>query len=926
MRIQLLGPIRVRRDDGAGVEVAGPKRRAVLALLALELNRPVAIGTFLRLLWGDAPPPQAKAALQGHVAALRKALDGSSFTLLTRSPGYELTGAPDDVDALRFDALAARAAALDDPAAAAVLEEALGLWSGAALSDLPDTELRDAFADRLDDARIRVIGDWAERQLRLGRGAAAIPTLEQSVRADGLREPVVALLMRCLHQAGRVSDALAAYQQAQARLDEGLGIAPGPVLREALVAVTADGHDRGPVRVTARPPGSPATDLAYSCRLPRPPVGFVGRTEETHWLDRECGPGRAGRGLAVVVGPAGAGKSATVIRWAHSVAEGFPDGRLFADLRGFDPAGPADPAETLAAFLRALGVAEDAVPENPAERAALFRERTHDRRLLVVLDNARAASDVVALLPAGPGCATVVTSRNRLEDLLVTDAAASLYLPALPAGDAHGLLRALVAEDRVAAEPDAAERLVELCERLPLALRIAAARLVSRPTWALSDLVDELADERTRLLGLDTHGAMSVRGALAMTYRHLPQHAARLLPLLTVHPGPEADASSSSALLDTDPLRARQALGSLAAYHLLTESSPARYTWHNLVRLYGEELLAEHGPQARRDAFARLLDHHLAATRDVARQVQPFCESFGPLEHEPRSLVPPPDVRSALAWFRTEEPVIRRLVALAAERGEHERAWRLAWSANPLYYGAGRLTDRLACLRSGLRAARLSGSGRAVAAMEAAAASALSGSGRVEEALDLAAQALARTTRDDGDLHVYALAVQALATGLAGDLGTADRISESALELIRTRGYRQHADSTLSNAAALKGMAGDAEAALRYAREARELLREHPTATFQLSAMVNEAQALEMLDRSQAAEAVWHEALDLCRTAGSLQLHALTEHQYAVFNLDRGRAEDAVQHLRAAVELYSLRGESDLADRLGAQLAALEGG
>jgi DNA-binding SARP family transcriptional activator len=944
MRIRLLGPVELLREDGTRVEVARPKRRAVLALLSLELGRSVPLERFFELLWGDDPPVQAKTALQGHVAALRKALSSSAFALATRAHGYELTGDADLVDALRFDALTVQAARTDsDAAASAMLEAALGLWDGSALTDLPDTELRSALADGLDDGRTRAIRDWAECQLRLGNGSVAIPALEQNVRADGLREPMIALLIRCLHQTGRLSEALAVYHQAEARLDEELGITPGAILQQAVAGVAADGN--GPPaaasvaspRQAAVPPAAVTAErtdplvakpsrTVHACGLPRPPVGFVGRHEESRWLDRECGPDRVGSGLAVVVGPAGAGKSATVIRWAHAVSAGFPDGHLFADLRGFDPAGPADPAEILGSFLRARGLAEDAIPEDPTARAVLFREQTRERRLLLILDNVRTARDVAALLPAGPGCTTVITSRNHLEDLLVTDAAASLHLDALPSDDAHGLLKRLLMEERVAAEPEAADQLVELCERLPLALRIAAARLVARPNWALSDLVEELADERTRLLALDTQGAMSVRGALAMTHRHLPQQAARLLALLTVHPGAEVDLSSAAALLDVDVPRARHALGALAAYHLLTESTPGRYTRHDLIRLYGEELLSEHGPGAYCRAFARQLDHHLARTRDAARQVQPLLEPFGPLEFEPRSLTRPANVRSALNWFRAEEPVIRSLVALAADRGEHERAWRLAQSANPLYYGAGQLTDRLSCLRSGLRAARLSGTKLALATMEASTASALSGSGRIEEARELAGQAVARTGPGDGDLHVYALAVQALATGLSGDLATAGRISDRALGLIRRGGYRQHADSTLSNAAALTGMAGDAHAALRYAREVRSLLGEYPAATFQLSAMVNEAQALQVLGQAQSAGQVWREALELCRMVGSLQLHALTEHQYAEFNLETGRIDEAVQHLRAAAELYSLRGEAELADRLGTRLAMLEDG
>ncbi|MEV0534259.1 BTAD domain-containing putative transcriptional regulator [Kitasatospora sp. NPDC050463] len=939
MGIRLLGPVELRLTDGEAAAVSGAKQRGVLALLALELGRTVAVERFFELLWGDKPPAQAKAALQGHVAALRKVLAGSGFTLATRAPGYRLDGDPEAVDALAAGALAARAAGTaDDATAAELLQQALGLWRGAALTDLPATPLCAALADRLDESRTEALTGWAQRQLRLGRGHTAVPALEQRVRADELREPTVALLMRCLHQSGRGPDALRVYHRARARLDEELGVMPGPALQQALaevLAVRADGLDAPATAQAAAPaagsaaaaPGGTAVALSAAVGdLPGPPRGFVGRTAESRWLDQQCGPDRTGDGLTVVAGPAGVGKTATVLRWAHRAAAAFPDGVLFTDLRGFDPAGPGDPAQALGRFLRALGLPEQAIPEDRAARAALFRDHTYGRRLLVVLDNARAAADVADLLPSGPGCVTVITSRNSLEDLVVTDGAALLRLAALPSADAHRLLERLLTAERVAAEPEPAGRLIDLCDRLPLALRIVAARLAARPGWRVADLVDELTDESTRLAALGTQGgAVSVRAALTLTHHQLPDSARRLLALLTVHPGSTADPHAAAALLDTDAEGARHALGSLAAYHLLSEQTPGRFGRHDLVRLYGTELFDRLSPQRQREAFQRLVDYELVATGLAVRRVNPYHEPFRPPGPGPRALPRLGDVRSTLAWCHAEEPVLRALVAAATDRGEYERAWRLARSASILYYGAGRVADRLDCLRIGLRAARLDGGREGLAAMEAATACALGSGGRVAEALPLAGRAVARTTPDDGELHIHALSVRSSMAALSGDPVEADRIARTALALIRASGLREHAATVLSNAAAIKVVLGEPVAALEHARETRTLLSDRPTANAHLWAMVSEALARQALGEPEAAERVWREALHLCGSSGNVRLHALARRHFADFLAGTGRTEEARDHRRTAGELYTAHGDVRLAEELDGQLARTAG-
>ncbi len=1023
MFVRLLGPVELRTADGRSVEPAAAKRRATLALLALELGRTVPVGRFFELLWGDAPPARARAALQGHIAALRKLIAGTELVLSTRPPGYRLDGPADAVDALLFDDLVARAAAESAPdgdeAAAGLLRRALGLWQGpTALADLPETDLRDALADRLRKDRTLALEAWADRLLRLGLGADAVSELDRALEADPWNEALAAQLVLCLNQSGRSWDALDVYHRTRRRLAADLGVGPGSALRSAVSGVLAEeparrpgqgpGPGQEPVRVLGRPrsgtptraeetggTGTPARAAARSAattmpfasckptsrtttpapperpgpaaahaahpappteppapsdrfaaapvtstapdQLPRPPAGFVGRTAELRWLsDRFTGPHPVGGpgGPGVLVGPAGTGKTATALQWAHEAAAGYPDGRLFADLNGFGPGRPVEPAAVLGRFLLALGVPEAELPEDRAARAALFRSLSRDRRLLVVLDDVPDARSLADLLPAGPGSATVVTSRSTLEDLVVTEGAGLLRLGPLPAEEAGHLLARLLGP-RVAAEPEAAARLAELCGRLPLALRIAAARLATHPAWAIADLVPELADERTRLHALDTRGSSSLRAALDATLRHMSDAAAHLLALLAVHPGAETDVPAAAALLGSSPAEARGALSALAAHHLLTEISPGRYRRCDLIRLYGAELLDKRHAAERGAATAALADHYLATVAHGAALLQPAPGAEPPA---PGGRVPAQraagdrtarphlsTVRSILDWFRTEEPTVRGLVAAASESGDHDRSWRLAYRADGLYYSVGRRTDRLACLRTGLDAAGRTGDPAAVAAMEAVTARALSGRGRTAEAHRLAGRAVDRSSGTVDAVRVQALTVLAVTTAAGGRPAEAVRLGERAIALAEAHGHAEHAPYALSNTAGLYGLAGDPARALRRAREARALLVEHPLAVFHLSAMINEAHALQLLGRYGDAEEAWRQTLERCRFAGAVHLHAVAERHFADFLLATGRAPEAVGTLRAARGLYGLLGDTTVVRALDERLAALAG-
>ncbi|MFD4395801.1 BTAD domain-containing putative transcriptional regulator [Kitasatospora sp. NPDC058478] len=910
MRIRLLGPVELRAGADGFASLPGAQRRAILALLALRLGRVVGVDGFCELLWGERPPASARAALQGHVAALRKAIADTPFVLHTRSSGYLLAGPAEEVDALCFEALTDRAAeqaglgcATADAQAIALLEQALRLWRGEALADLPDTAVRAAVVDQLEQARTAAVLSWAGLRLRQGSGVAAVPALEQHVRTDGLREELVALLMRCLHQAGRPADALSAYHQARVRLDRELGIRPGPALQAALAEVLSGGRAEQPAPArSATPPAAPRVPR----QLPRRPVDFVGRDGESHWLDGECGPERAGDGLALVVGPAGAGKSALVTAWAHRRAPHFPDGQLFADLRGLDPAGPADPEAALGGFLRALGVSEGAVPEDRDGRAALYRDRTRGRRLLVVLDDAADADQVADLLPQGPGCAAVVTSRGSLEGLVAADGAALLRLPPLPQDDSLRLLERALSPDRLRAEPAAAAELAGLCDHLPLALRIAAARLATRPDWTIAELVAELADEQTRLPVLDADGATGVTTELLLTYRRLSPGAAELLTLLAAHPGREVDTLTSAAVLGTDPATARRSLGELAAHHLLTGAAPGRYGRAELVRLFSTGLLAEQPEPRRRLARERLLDYYQAALRQGGEFIEPGQDGFDTLVHPPRALPPADGIRAALDWFQAEEPAIRALITSTAD--DPDRVWRLAQAAGPLYYGSSRFTDWLGCLRAGVRAAERCGDELAAAQLHGSRANALLGLERRQEAAEAARRAVAAGESATGPAgraaYARALATQSLITAILGSATEAARLASGSAALAVESGDPRPLAVALVHHSWVSMLAGDRQGALRQAREARELLPARPVTSIHLWSMLTEAHTLPPQGRSETVDLAWHRLLAGCEEAGLLYLQAIAEQSHAAYLLSRGREPEALDRLRSALDRF----------------------
>ncbi|NDZ60971.1 tetratricopeptide repeat protein, partial [Streptomyces anulatus] len=558
---------------------------------------------------------------------------------------------------------------------------------------------------------------------------------------------------------------------------------------------------------------------------PRAPRGFHGRAAELAALSRSA----AGEApVCLVTGPAGVGKTALALQWAHRNPALFPDGRLFADLRGFSAAGEPALNDVLREFLLALGVSPRRVPESVPAAAALFRSLTARRRLLVVLDNARDSATVRTLLPGGADCVTLVTSRHRLEGLIASDAARPVPLDTLETDDGTALLAGVLGEERVLAEPVAARRLSELCGGLPLALRVTAARLAGRPRWTLAALAGELADERGRLAYLDVDDT-GVAAALRLTVQHLPPGAVHQLARLGHHPGGHYDPYAAAALAGTDPVTAREALEQLAAAHLVTETAPGRWVLHDLVRLYARSL----DPASAREALIGVLDHCIATALAAADTAEPGGEPCFVLPEDfrrPSAVQDFADRAEAMRWLATEREDLA-LTALAARKaGLDDRAWRIILLQWPQM--VWRVRDSWSpLLELALESARAEKDAYAESRVLTLLGWVLTEEGRTAEAAALLERSPV-LAREAGDPLGEATALVNLAVVQAelGDLPTALENCARAVELTRGEGDRHTEMLTLQHLARMHLTAHRPQEALDCARTALDLGPEHEEA------------------------------------------------------------------------------------------------
>jgi len=605
---------------------------------------------------------------------------------------------------------------------------------------------------------------------------------------------------------------------------------------------------------------------------------FTGRDTEVGALNRaldgsdDRSPGTIA--IAVISGTAGVGKTTLAIHWAHQVADRFPGGQLYVDLRGFGPSGPpVSPAEAARGFLDALGVAPERIPAAPDARAGLLRSLLADRRVLIVLDNARDDEQVRPLLPASPGSLVLVTSRSELAGLAAADGARLLSLDVLSPAEATQMLASRLGAARVAAEPDAVREVADLCSRLPLALAVAAGRAAIRPGFPLAALVAELRDSDTRIDALEAgDAAASVRAVFSWSYQRLSPDAARMFRLLGLHPGPDISVPAAASLAGTSQPEGRRLLAELSRTHLIAEHLPGRHTFHDLLRAYGASQARATDSHAERNAaIGRVLDHYLHTAARAARLLKPAQEPITLAAPRPGAAPEQPtDHRQALAWFENEHQVLLAAVTLSAQCGLDTHVWQLSWAMAPFLSTRGHYQQWAATQHAALAAAT-----------------------RLK---DTAAQAvcsrfLGGACNSLGDGH-EALRHFARSLALYQQLG--DRLGEA------------KAQHNLGMLAECQGRYADG---LRHTRQALRLYQAIGDQTCEAEALNTLGWTYSLAGDYQQARACCRQALALCADTGHRRHegHILDSLGYAEHHL--GNAAQAVACYQRAIDLHRESGD-----------------
>jgi len=961
LRVGVLGPVTVWRD-GREVTAGRPKQLAVLGVLASRANRVVSLDQLVDAVWGDNPPVTAEGGIYTYVAGLRRVLepdraasgprrDGGGV-LVSSGGGYLLRLGDGGLDAGHFEERLGRSRRLrasgDLRAAASLADEALSLWRGQPFTGVPGP-----FAEterlRLAELRTAATEERAELMLAQGQDAAAIPELTALVTEHPLRERARGLLMIALYRCGRQGEALQVFYDARERLAEDLGIDPGGELTRiyqqllatdpaldapaAAMAPVSTAPSAGPVpsaspvppadsapRAEPVPTAGPApladpvplagpAGQACPAQLPPEPAGFAGRAAELGWLHAllpagpaapaaSGGPGTSP--VALITGTAGVGKTTLAIRFARQAGPRFPDGQLYVNLRGFDPAAtPVPPGTALQWFFEALGVPAVHVPSALDAQSALLRTLLDGKRMLLLLDNAHDADQVRPLLPASASCMVLVTSRSQLTGLVVAGAR-PLPLDVLDAREAAELVTGRLGAERTAAESAAVTALVEHSAGLPLALSVTCARAETRPGMPLADLAAELADTRGRLDALRTGEVTTdLRAVFSWSADKLSPAGARMFRLLGLQAGPGVGAAAAASLAAVPLPQARAALRELARASLLSEDAAGRFSCHDLLRAYTAELAAATLSAAERDLSGRrLLDYYLRTAHAAAARLYParglvdLPAAVGGVAAEEFSGAGGYD--AALAWFSAEHSVLGNLIEQAAAGHHDEHCWKLAWYWAPVLTRRGRLHELLTAQRTALLAAGRLGDRNALAHVHGQ----LGGvSGRLgdyegaQEHLQLSVDLFAEL----GDQASVAYS----RNGLAVLLSQQERYEEALDHAVEALRLRRSLPDQVAIAYSENGVGwilahlGQPDAALWYCRRALEMHREADCRSAIADTLDSIGYAYGQLGDFPQAIAHYEQAGEMLRLLGESHPEALSRLHLGDAQLAAGQPESA---------------------------------
>jgi DNA-binding SARP family transcriptional activator len=896
MGLRLLGPIELSSGDRS-VNLGGARQRTVLAVLGLNVNRVVPVDQLIDAVWGVNPPSTARGQIQICISALRRLFDSVSRpeAISTRQPGYLLQLDSADVDTLQFSALVLDARRQADAGAkaeaAATLRTALALWRGRALSGIPSEPVQRA-ATVLEDQRLAAVEERIQLDLELGGHQKVISELQGLIGEHPLRERLHSALMLALYRCGRQVDALKAARQARQVLSEELGLDPSEEFQRLERAILqrdpllGDADERPVLPVASSgpkpvPPAARTPMVVLPRQLPASITDFVGRRSELdrihRLLSREPDGDHTTQGMPIVVisGMDGVGKSSLAVRSAHELGAHYPDGQLYADLRAWDRQDHT--AELLARFLRALGATGPAIPDGIEERGELYRSMVSGKRLLVVLDGVPADLQLLPLLPGSSSCAVVITSRVRLTGL---PGARQVDLDVFDFGQSLEMMAAMIGPDRLAADRESAAELANLCGGLPLALRIAGARLSSRPHWRLGGLVHRLRDEAKRLDEFTHHG-LELRSTIELAYRALDGAGQRLLRLCSVMQAPDFPSWTAAALLDASVFEAEDILESLVEAQLVDivqypDAAP-RYRLHDLIRVFAAEKLAGAETEAERTAaLARVLSGWLALAEEAHRS--DYGGNYTTLHGTaPRWTMDPAlaaeHIGDPADWWETERRALVAAVRQSADAGLVELCWDLALTAVSLFESKGYFDDWRECASTAYDCAARAGNRAGMAAMRYSL----------------------------GTLHMF-----------QSRLAEADACFASALEIFTAEGMEHGSGLVLRNAAHVDGLRGDTASMLERYDRSLEIMR-------RVGDRIGEAHIMRSLARyrmdagdHEGAVDLLARALVICRETGCLRVEAQVAYRFAEVHL----ATDEIALARRS--LYrTLRIVRDIGDRIG---------
>jgi DNA-binding SARP family transcriptional activator/tetratricopeptide (TPR) repeat protein len=929
LEVKLLGPFGVLAD-GKPVDVSAGRSSALLAVLAMSAGKVVSIERLADMVWGEDLPANARRSVQTYVTRLRSAIGGETIT--TAGAGYVLNLEPENVDALRFLQLLDHADA-DPSTERDRVAAALELWRGNPLEGVQSAWLADYERPRLVERYLSALERRIDLDIAAGRANELVAEVRDVAGQHPLRESIWARLIVVLDRCGRQAEALESYETIRSRIAAELGVDPGPELQRIyanLLQGTPPRSDEPP----AASPG-PAPDRLVPRQLPADIESFAGRDDALAALDGLIDGSTDAADLVeqpVVItalhGAGGIGKTTLAVHWAHRVADRFPDGQLYLNLRGFGPGDPMAPAEALEVLLRGLGVPADQVPADIDARSALLRTVLADRRVLMLLDNARDAEQVRPLLPGGGGALVMVTSRSQLRGLAAREGAGRVAVDTLSLDDATAMLAAGLEGQRVAYDGASLAELAELCGCLPLALAVAVERAGRYPDSELSDLILELRDEHERLDALDTGDdpLTSVRAVFSWSYQALDEDTAETFRLVGRYLGTDFALPAVAALAGLTTGRARRLLDALTDVNLLRRTRHGRYAMHDLLRAYAAELPAS-GRTGEDVAIRRLISWYVHSTADASTKLSADRDPRFMEMGEPEPGIAPlsfADGRQARDWFDAEWLTLTRVVSFAAEHGEPVAAYRLVNKLYNYIEGYRPPAEAITLQQIGREAAASVGHRADEGFITNQLGISYGRLGDYERCIEYLEQA---KERFQAEQHLGGEQMVLINLGIAyRSTGRHDEALQNLQRALQLRLDEEHGGDTatvLVNISRLHLEAGRPGEAVETAARAVEELRGK-------NRWESEAIALETLGMAQAAhraypeaEKCFREALDVHRQLGRRWREAVTLAQLGRVERDTERLDAARDSWQQALAILDEIGEMDSTDLSRAELVEL---